>query len=35
VRTEDLLLDPEWREEAPLLGSLVPWLERQALLAGR
>ena len=35
VRTEDLLLDPEWREEAPLLGSLVPWLERQALLADR
>jgi hypothetical protein len=34
IRTEDLLLDPEWREEAPLLGSLVPWLEQQPLLGG-
>jgi hypothetical protein len=35
VRTEGLLLDPEWREETPLLGPLVPWLEQQPLMDGR
>ncbi|MCJ7725668.1 MAG: hypothetical protein MUP76_04685 [Acidimicrobiia bacterium] len=32
VRTESLLLDPEWRERIPILGSLAPWLETQPLM---
>jgi len=32
VRTENLLLDPEWQEQLPLLGPLVPWLETQPLM---
>jgi len=35
VRTEDLLLDPEWKEQIPILGSMAPWLEAQPLLTRR
>jgi len=35
VRTEQLLLDPEWMENLPILASLAPWLETQPLLTTR
>ncbi len=35
IRTEDLLMDPDWRENLPILESLTPWLEAQPLMKGR
>ena len=32
VRTESLLLDPDWKEQVPILGPLAPWLETQPLM---
>ena len=35
IRTENLLMDPDWRENLPILESLAPWLEAQPLMKGR
>ncbi len=32
LRTENLLLEPEWQERVPILGPLMPWLQMQPLL---
>jgi len=35
IRTEDLLMDPDWRENLPILEPLAPWLEAQPLMKKR
>jgi hypothetical protein len=35
IRTENLLTDPDWRENLPILEPLTPWLEAQPLMRSR